>query len=386
MCNKCKFDHFKSIQNLSNQHPNLNYHTRVGTAGAQLEWLLCSSSCKHTAEHQKRLIDYSVAATLAHTQQSSYKWAKNNYCYRASAQLKTECEHIECTRVPSTELNRPWPQQLTELNEMSQHPIERHELITQFTHTNHDHVMRTTKLLIYRNTTSFQNRKSSGYINLPAPAKGDWIFSRCQHTASNMVIYNQCTIKLSHQQLDILHIYDVISYISFNYRKFMLHRQAASTTEQSKQISQHWTLGHWINNIEPSTSWTNHSIRWKLANQSINTQRNGKASSSAHAAAGWKHNLGASFRQCNTSYIQIYDQQACWQLPHASFKANSTAISTHKSATTLRLHRHFNTVYRNLNLSHLSTSTQRNDIGRLQLNNLPAQWFCMNQFSTNYLH
>ena len=108
-----KFDHFKSIQNLSNQHPNLNYHTRVGTAGAQLEWLLCSSSCKHTAEHQKRLIDYSVAATLAHTQQSSYKWAKNNYCYRASAQLKTECEHIECTRVPSTELNRPWPQQLT---------------------------------------------------------------------------------------------------------------------------------------------------------------------------------------------------------------------------------------------------------------------------------
>ena len=139
-----KFDHFKSIQNLSNQHPNLNYHTRVGTAGAQLEWLLCSSSCKHTAEHQKRLIDYSVAATLAHTQQSSYKWAKNNYCYRASAQLKTECEHIECTRVPSTELNRPWPQQLTELNEMSQHPIERHELITQFTHTNHDHVMRTT--------------------------------------------------------------------------------------------------------------------------------------------------------------------------------------------------------------------------------------------------
>ena len=110
------------------------------------------------------------------------------------------------------------------------------------------------KLLIYRNTTSFQNRKSSGYINLPAPAKGDWIFSRCQHTASNMVIYNQCTIKLSHQQLDILHIYDVISYISFNYRQFMLHRQAASTTEQSKQISQHWTLGHWINNIEPSTS------------------------------------------------------------------------------------------------------------------------------------
>ena len=44
-----------------------------------------------------------------------------------------------------------------------------------------------------------------------------------------------------------------------------------------------------------------------------------------------------------------------WKLPHASFKANSTAlaISTHKSATTLRLHRHFNTVYRNLNLSHL---------------------------------
>ena len=71
--------------------------------------------------------------------------------------------------------------------------------------------------------------------------------------------------------------------------------------------------------------------------------------------------------KCNTSYIQIYDQQACWQLPHASSKANSAAISTHKSAltqfakpqtttqsaTTLRLHRHFNTVYRNLNLSHL---------------------------------